>query len=99
MGLFIRTIGIARARIKIGMANLAYHFQRLAWLEGARFARIAGKQAAERRFGPENQGSEAEKARPHRPTTAIRPFSPPSGRNQQVLRSVYLRKYLAVVWR
>ncbi len=34
MGLLIRTIGIARARIKIGMANLAYNFQRLAWLEG-----------------------------------------------------------------
>lgn len=34
MGLFIRTIGIARAQIKIGMANLAYNFQRLAWLEG-----------------------------------------------------------------
>jgi transposase, IS4 family len=34
MGLFIRTIGIARARIKIGMANLAYNFQRLVWLEG-----------------------------------------------------------------
>jgi hypothetical protein len=32
--LFIRTVGIARARIKIGMANLAYNFQRLAWLEG-----------------------------------------------------------------
>lgn len=34
MGLFVRTIGIARAQIKIGMANLAYNFQRLAWLEG-----------------------------------------------------------------
>ena len=34
MGLFIRSIGIARAKIKIGMANLAYNFQRLAWLEG-----------------------------------------------------------------
>ena len=34
MGLFIRTIGIARPRIKIGMANLAYNLQRLAWLEG-----------------------------------------------------------------
>ena len=29
-----RTVGIALARIKIGMANLAYNFQRLAWLEG-----------------------------------------------------------------
>ncbi|WP_126174557.1 IS5 family transposase [Altericroceibacterium xinjiangense] len=33
MGLFIRTIGIDRARIKIGMTNLAYNFQRLVWLE------------------------------------------------------------------
>lgn len=30
MGLIVRTIGIARARIKIGMANLEYNFQRLA---------------------------------------------------------------------
>ena len=29
MGLFIRTIGIARAEAKIGLANLAYNFQRL----------------------------------------------------------------------
>lgn len=34
MGLVVRTIGIARARIKIGMANLVYNIQRLAWLEG-----------------------------------------------------------------
>jgi transposase len=33
MGLIVRTIGIARAQIKIGMANLVYNFQRLAWLE------------------------------------------------------------------
>jgi IS5 family transposase len=29
MGLFIRTIGIARAKVKIGMANLVYNFKRL----------------------------------------------------------------------
>jgi IS5 family transposase len=29
MGLFVRTIGIARARVKIGMANLLYNFKRL----------------------------------------------------------------------
>ncbi len=34
MGLIVRTIGIARATIKIGMANLVYNFQRLVWLEG-----------------------------------------------------------------
>jgi hypothetical protein len=30
MGLFIRTIGIARATIKIGMANLVYNIKRFA---------------------------------------------------------------------
>lgn len=34
MALFIRTIGIDRATTKIGMANLAYNFQRLVWLNG-----------------------------------------------------------------
>jgi IS5 family transposase len=32
MGLFIRTIGIARAQTKIGLANLVYNMQRMAWL-------------------------------------------------------------------
>ena len=35
-GLFIRTIGIARARVKIGMANLAYNIGRLVWQERRR---------------------------------------------------------------
>lgn len=34
MALFIRTIGIARATTKIGMANLVYNFQRYVWHEG-----------------------------------------------------------------
>ena len=33
MGLFIRTIGIARATTKIGLANLAYNMKRLIFLE------------------------------------------------------------------
>jgi IS5 family transposase len=33
-GLFVRTIGIARARFKIGMVNLAYNMKRLVWFEG-----------------------------------------------------------------
>ena len=32
MGLFIRTIGIVRARTKIGLANLTYNMQRMVWL-------------------------------------------------------------------
>jgi IS5 family transposase len=31
MGLFVRTIGKARAAFKIGMVNLAYNFRRLVW--------------------------------------------------------------------
>lgn len=38
MGLFIRTIGLARARVKIGMANLAYNLTRLVWHERQRAA-------------------------------------------------------------
>lgn len=33
MGLFIRTIGLARATTKIGLANLAYNMKRLIWLQ------------------------------------------------------------------
>lgn len=33
MGLFIRTIGIARARVKIGLANLVYNMNRFMWLK------------------------------------------------------------------
>lgn len=33
MGLFIRTIGLPRARLKIGMVNLAYNMRRLLWLD------------------------------------------------------------------
>ncbi len=31
-GLFVRTIGLARARIKIGLANLTYNIRRFVWL-------------------------------------------------------------------
>jgi hypothetical protein len=33
MGLFVRTIGIARATMKIGMANLTYNITRYVWHE------------------------------------------------------------------
>jgi len=33
MGLFIRTIGISRAEMKIGMANLVYNIRRFIYLE------------------------------------------------------------------
>ena len=32
-GLFVRTIGVVRARIKIGLANIADNFKRLTWLK------------------------------------------------------------------
>jgi transposase, IS5 family len=33
MGLFVRTIGLARATTKIGLANLVTNMRRLVWLE------------------------------------------------------------------
>lgn len=33
MALFVRTIGLVRARVKIGLANLAYNLTRMAWLD------------------------------------------------------------------
>ncbi len=38
MGLVIRSIGIDRARLKIGMANIVYNVKRLIWLENAAMA-------------------------------------------------------------
>jgi transposase, IS5 family len=34
LGLVVRTVGMVRAAVKIGLANLAYNFARLAWLNG-----------------------------------------------------------------
>jgi transposase, IS5 family len=34
LDLVVRTVGMVRARVKIGLANLAYNFTRLAWLQG-----------------------------------------------------------------
>ena len=34
MGLVVRTIGLARARVKIGLANLVYNMRRAVWLTG-----------------------------------------------------------------
>ncbi len=33
MGLFIRTIGLDRARTNIGLANLTYNLRRFVWFE------------------------------------------------------------------
>ena len=34
--MLVRTIGVVRARFKIGMMNLAYNLRRLAWLKANR---------------------------------------------------------------
>ena len=38
MGLVVRTIGIARAAVKIGLANLSYNMRRAVWLVAHRAA-------------------------------------------------------------
>ena len=37
-GIFVRTIGMARAAVKIGMMNLVYNMRRFVWLERAAVA-------------------------------------------------------------
>jgi IS5 family transposase len=34
LGLGVRTVGMVRARVKIGLANLAYNVTRLVWPDG-----------------------------------------------------------------
>jgi hypothetical protein len=34
-GIFVRTVGMARAAVKIGMMNLVYNMRRFVWLERA----------------------------------------------------------------
>jgi len=34
--MLVRTIGVVRARFKVGMMNLAYNLRRLAWLKANR---------------------------------------------------------------
>ena len=34
LGLIVRTVGMVRAKAKIGIANLVYNFTHLAWLKG-----------------------------------------------------------------
>ena len=48
MALVIRTIGLARATVKIGLANLVHNMRRMAWLAAAR-ARRPPRPAARRR--------------------------------------------------
>ena len=36
MGLVVRTIGLARATVKIGLANIAYNMRRAVWLTAQR---------------------------------------------------------------
>ena len=40
MGLFVRTTGLARARVKIGLANIAYNMRRLVWLNRPKCTRL-----------------------------------------------------------
>jgi len=51
----VRTIGIARARMKLDLANLAYNMRRFVWLDG----RNAPTAVAERRSGQTNRRKSA----------------------------------------
>ena len=52
IGLVVRTIGLAGARVKIGLANLVYNMKRTIWLTGHLAPGIGGWRARSRLFGP-----------------------------------------------
>jgi len=86
MVLVVRTIGIARATIKIGMANLVYNFQRLAWLE-SRIASVWHRSAPKGR--PTTHKSPINPAE-RSMLRSRQPGLQPSLQNQTVLRTVQL---------
>lgn len=96
MGLFVRTIGIVRAKAKIGMAKLAYNLTRFVWHE-ADVRRPDGKV----RQSPARMAEPAENGGPTSKTAAGR-FTPPAMASDNhpvdpVLRGVQLdrRKILS----
>ena len=57
MGLIrVRTIGFARATVKIGLANLVYNMRRAAWLTDKAGASLTGRLSTRTR--PEKHGSQ-----------------------------------------
>jgi len=55
--LIVRTVGMTRARVKIGLANLAYNFSRLTWLQ-AQTAAARGHRAGSPNIGyPRTSGA------------------------------------------
>ena len=67
MGLVVRTIGIARATVKIGLANIVYNMKRAIWLT---YRLAAAGIPAARPSRPEQQRSDQAIATQHRcPTT------------------------------
>ncbi len=88
MALFIRTIGLGRATVKIGIANLVYNFRRLIWLERANCSRIAPKPPHISAFSAKIASSAPKECRFS--TRAV--LSPPSTPVQTWFIEVFIRK-------
>lgn len=75
MGLVIRTIGMARAKVKIGMANLAYNVPRFVWLQ-RKHVIARGKRALGARLAahPRLWNAPARGANASKPDSATIPF-------------------------
>ena len=74
MDLFIRTVGIARAQVKIGMANMVYNMKRLVFLDHP------APQAATRRWAVAQSDRAASRHRRH-PAETSRQLSRPRSSN------------------
>src|ERR1700731_2240583 len=89
MDLFIRTIGITRATVKIGLANLVYNIQRLLFLRRIAVAYRPHRRRYRQRTSPRRRASDKAHAETDQPSK--------SNRTEPFDRSVQLR-HLRVDW-
>ncbi|MEK4031622.1 hypothetical protein WOC76_21400 [Methylocystis sp. IM3] len=87
--LFVRTIGIARARVKIGMASLVYNFKRLVfWRRTAAACPVAGGRPAHRRARPHCFMPPRQKSTKISPVYCSRTYTLTPGRRQESFRKI-----------
>src|ERR1700730_18510417 len=82
MDLFIRTIGIARATVKIGLANLVYNIQRSLFLRRTAVAYPPHRRRYRQRTSPRRRASDKAHAETDQPSK--------SNRTEPVDRSVHI---------
>jgi hypothetical protein len=84
LGLVVRTIGLVRARTKIGMANLVYNFTRLGWLQDEPRRRDAyPTEIDQRQTTPVRRSTDRSANRKHQPADAPKTIAKPGNTSRR----------------